>query len=261
MRRVLFCFLLLFYGSSCGDNYQLEYYPDGSIKAKRKTLNGVFHGEFFTYFPNGNLESKGEWVNGPDNGYMEKYFERGGLKQQAHYKDGELDGQVRVYYPNGKLQLFAKYDKGRKVGTYVIYKQDGSLNEIQLLDLNGELYYLCKYGEDNSKVDELVFPTFKLIHRGDSIELRVKSQIRLRGVATLRVGYKDKQRSIVGLIPPITLNDTTTVKAYLPNTVSIKDLRYLMDFTPSTQDTLMPFSFDKRVISNLNATPKDTVAL
>ena len=84
--------------------YNIEYYPNGQLKYKFQTLNGLFHGIQKQWFDNGNNFMICLAINGQLNGIVEHGYSNNTKYRIVQWKNGQANGpKIEFIYLN-KIQ-------------------------------------------------------------------------------------------------------------------------------------------------------------
>lgn len=88
----------------------MEYYSNGSIKAKYFTLKGKFHGLYTNFYSNGMICDSGQWVAGKKEGYFSYFDTLGRIEKIVEfiaYKDTSIGrpNQIIKIASNGDTVL------------------------------------------------------------------------------------------------------------------------------------------------------------
>ena len=89
----------------------INYYPNGSIKAKFNMVNNNIEGKLFEFYENGNIKEKSDYEKNKLNGVSIKYYESGNLKEILHIND-DIPSKKTEYYSNGSKDKETEYNKG-----------------------------------------------------------------------------------------------------------------------------------------------------
>lgn len=116
------------------DGPQVEYHPDGEIKAKLNFKNGQYDGLQQFFNESGILVKESNFDGGVTNGEQKLLDEQGRLLFQWTERNGKRDGTYRGYFTDGTLAQESQYslglflDKDGKPynGKYTVNCRDGS---------------------------------------------------------------------------------------------------------------------------------------
>lgn len=131
-----------------------EYTRDGELKRayiyKKDTLlsegmllsGGIFTDEWINYYPDGTIKAKGSFVNGLKDGKWVFYYPDGKKEQEGKFKENILYGPWVWYYQNGQIKKTENFNrKGLLEGELVEYDSLG--NELS----KGEYYNGVQEGD------------------------------------------------------------------------------------------------------------------
>jgi len=94
------------------DGMEKKYYPDGSLRAEIRYVDGKKHGIAKEYYRNGNLKLVVNYEKGIKEGASSFYYENGKLYRETPYRKGKIEG-TRKIYSNGKLIAEVPYKNGK----------------------------------------------------------------------------------------------------------------------------------------------------
>jgi antitoxin component YwqK of YwqJK toxin-antitoxin module len=94
-----------------------EYFADGSVGARGKTIAGKKTGAWKYYFLNGKVRAAGKFAGGKMIGPWKWYRESGELWQTGSFDDQQRQtGVWKRYHRNGKLEDEKTFAAGKKIG-------------------------------------------------------------------------------------------------------------------------------------------------
>lgn len=85
------------------------------------------HGEWTYYYPDGSVRARGRFVNGLPDGRWTVFYASGQVQRQDDYKLGVPDGTVMRGYRNGQEQLRGQVEQGLRVGRWRTWYANGQL--------------------------------------------------------------------------------------------------------------------------------------
>ncbi len=119
---------------------QNEYYPDGKIKIRAMSRNGLLEGVMRTYdtagvILEGFIYSKGTIIasgivneDGNRHGFWKDFYSDGKLRAEGKYENGKQIGIWKYFYPNGQIEQTGKFNKnGKPEDTWKWFFEKGSL--------------------------------------------------------------------------------------------------------------------------------------
>jgi hypothetical protein len=125
-----------------------RFYPNGTRKLLKYSLNGKPEGEYKKWYEDGRIKVTATFRNGGLEGPRRKYYPDSTLKAVSNYVNGALDGDVEEYFPNGQLKQVTAYEKGKKSGS-ATWLEDGTL-------VKRTIGWGMYSSEDDSRVDKLL---------------------------------------------------------------------------------------------------------
>jgi len=114
-----------------GDGIFIDYWPNGSLKARLPYHNGRAHGHIHAWFDNGCDAFKGHFSNGIKQGihmtlFKGEYIQNTKCARILYFSpDGKLTDECSRDYPNGKLCLVAYYTNGLAHGPLIAWNDYG----------------------------------------------------------------------------------------------------------------------------------------
>lgn len=150
---------------SLGNVLATSFYKNGIlVKEGLIDKTGKEQGIWIDYYPDGSIRAKGEFKDGNKLGKWVYYFQDGSIEQEGFYnKNGQFTGEWRWYYQNGKLQRREEFRRGKEDGELEEYDENGKLiTKGDYIDglKEGDWYYALndhreegkyRYGERNGK--------------------------------------------------------------------------------------------------------------
>jgi antitoxin component YwqK of YwqJK toxin-antitoxin module len=118
----------------------VEFYPDGSRKARSMLQEGVLHGLSEGWFPDGVLQVQEHFAEGVSHGLRTRYHPNGVRHSEAEILKGELHGKFRRWHPNGNPAELTHFVRGLPHGSSSAYYASGyvrarvTLSEGRILD-------------------------------------------------------------------------------------------------------------------------------
>ena len=101
-----------------GEGEFLDYWENGTLKAKLPFKDGKAHGHLHGWYENGADAFKGHFSNGVKQGVHIIFYRSGGrengnkARRLTYSVDGKLDGDQQKTYENGRLWLSVEYENG-----------------------------------------------------------------------------------------------------------------------------------------------------
>ncbi len=105
-----------------GEGEYLEYWNNGTLKARLPYKDGKAHGHLHGWYDNGCDAFKGFFENGMKQGIHITFFHKEPDEHQRKSrllifnKKGMLNGDIRVYHPTGRLWFAIEYENGKANG-------------------------------------------------------------------------------------------------------------------------------------------------
>jgi len=106
-----------------------SYYPDGTLRAEGKTVNGKREGLWTEYYSTGRKSVDANFKDGKKNGPETSYYRNGVLKSKYVNKDDLTEGYYVSYYKNGKKQKEGYYINDEMAGDWIEYEPNGTISE------------------------------------------------------------------------------------------------------------------------------------
>ena len=172
---------MLFTLVACTNSNSNEFYDNGVLKVKGKTINNKKEGEWVYFSPDGDTLSKTLYKKGKLNG-KNLIFENNKVKEIRNYtadiengerilfhdngnilargliKEGNQHDKWVVYFENGKIQSTFEFDQGNKIGRELSYYESGeteaeidhtdSLTIIKAYDSLGKIIWHLRVYDD-----------------------------------------------------------------------------------------------------------------
>lgn len=136
MKTLFYCFLLF---CLCSCNVTKEYYDNGAIDTKGKTINGKKDGVWTYYHRTGEYRGGGAFVNGKKTGEWKWFHENGQIKQVGEFLDDKQTGDWKYFHSNGNRQGAITLSKGNLVGVPKWYFSNGQLQTERQWNDEGKL--------------------------------------------------------------------------------------------------------------------------
>ncbi len=108
--------------------YEVRYYPDGTIKSKIPFVDGVEHGIGKFYYSNGLLNQEVPFVKGKIHGIEKTYDKnKGKLIRETPYVYDVVDGIEKRYYLNGQVERETPFVDNKEHGIEKYYDLQGEV--------------------------------------------------------------------------------------------------------------------------------------
>lgn len=103
------------------EGFWLEYFTDGSLKARGHYTQDKRTGQWEFFYPGGQLEQKGYYTDtGLPTGKWLWYYQDGSLLREEQYLNGLLDGMMTEYDQEGKTLTSGDYIEGLEEGFWFL---------------------------------------------------------------------------------------------------------------------------------------------
>ena len=109
------------------DGPAVFYNPKGKILAHSQNILGKKEGECWLFYETGDTYSVQNFANDKWEGKQEFYYLNGLTKTTLNYRNGLLDGTVSLYHPNGKLYRELHFKNGKRDGQEKLWNMAGIL--------------------------------------------------------------------------------------------------------------------------------------
>lgn len=199
--RILLAFVFLLITACTSEEYHLEHYDDGSVRARARFKNGKQHGMTYFYYPNGSYEIKESYKDGLLDGLSERFYENGNLKEVIEWENGEIDGWARSFHPNGQVKSEVKKRNGQFEGEYRKYSPEGKLLQKEIFGQEGKAIYLWYLIDvDKNLATSSVLPVIKnerdTVMVGETFKTTVNFGYELRNVTMFVASSVNQQGKI-----------------------------------------------------------------
>lgn len=121
--------LIMFLGSPqlCKYSYMLQAYVWPAQYDGYVPIPSDYSGDWLEWYPNGTIRAKGSVVSGRQNGIWCNWEEGEALVSRSRFKDGRLDGDIRTWEGSGHAGWQGHYTKGMPTGTWLKLIDDGTI--------------------------------------------------------------------------------------------------------------------------------------
>jgi hypothetical protein len=106
------------------DGEELEWWPDGRLRARRHYDRGEPTGAWTTWFEDGTKSSEST-LGGDELAPMRWWHPNGVLATEGPGRNGAREGLWRSWYPNGVLESEGEYRDNRRDGEWIFWNEDG----------------------------------------------------------------------------------------------------------------------------------------
>lgn len=105
----------------------VSYYPDGSLKEKFGSLDGVKQNEFIQWYPDGHLKNVTHYHKGKLHGEKKIWSADSVhiLIAQFNFQAGKAHGEQKKWYPSGALFKKLNMNSGKEEGIQQAYRKNG----------------------------------------------------------------------------------------------------------------------------------------
>lgn len=118
-------------GSTLRDGEELEWWPSGGLRARRRYDRGEPSGEWTTWFEDGKKRS--ECTLGSDElSPMRWWHANGALATEGQARNGAREGTWRSWYADGKPESEGEYRANLREGRWTFWNEDGALCETRV---------------------------------------------------------------------------------------------------------------------------------
>ncbi len=185
----------------------IEYYADGSVRAKGAYQDGERFSKWIFYHENGEIEQTGKYgAGGRERGEWRWYFNNGDLHRVENFRKGLEDGPLTEYNSAGKVVLQGDFIDGLETGPWYIemgdYKEEGAFIDgqrhgewIHTYLRNDEVAYEGEYIDGNAHGKHTwYYPNGKKMLEG-KYEMGLKDgdwkRYNEQGIIMLTITYKE----------------------------------------------------------------------
>lgn len=152
MNKIVTFIIILLFAVSCTNKEEIvEYYPNGSIKAKYITINDSINGDYITYFESGEIKTIIQYKNNIKNGVYKAFYKNGQLQKIFNIENGIREGLYLYYDSLGNLEGKGKIINDKFYSFYKVYYPKGNLKTIKLMFNDNEVYSLS-YDSDGNEI-------------------------------------------------------------------------------------------------------------
>ncbi|MCE9593155.1 MAG: hypothetical protein K8S98_03080 [Planctomycetes bacterium] len=111
-------------GRTLRDGEELEWWPDGRLRARRHFDHGEPSGEWATWFEDGTQSSEST-LGGDELAPMRWWHPNGTLATEGVGRNGSREGRWRSWYANGVHESEGEYRDNHLEGEWIFWNDDG----------------------------------------------------------------------------------------------------------------------------------------
>ncbi|KAF3363368.1 Uncharacterized protein PHSC3_000056 [Chlamydiales bacterium STE3] len=105
----------------------IQYYPDGSIKARQFYQDGLLHGPSIFFSLEGNILAQSWFYKGKREGKTQRFFISGEYSAIERWRNGLREGKQLYFYPEGAIKTFLEFNQGILHGKVELFYLSGQL--------------------------------------------------------------------------------------------------------------------------------------
>jgi len=117
------------------------YYENGILKNLKvrslDTISKITTGMEYRYYPNGKMKAKSDTKNGLPDGIKVSYYENGNIKDWGEVTQNKLNGKIKLYYETGIKQIEGTIKGNMFVSNVKYFDERGKITKTMIVE-NGE---------------------------------------------------------------------------------------------------------------------------